>query len=108
MSFGWTAATWLAIGAVTTGVSTIYNGIQSNKAQSRSLAESKRQAAASQQASDQANNKANSKSPDVSGLLGAAGRASGGGQAGTLLTGPQGLASTQLTLGKSTLLGGGG
>lgn len=105
MSFGWTAATWIAIGSM---AATAYQAKETRVSNSRSMRQQADIAKSQQQAADQAQNKANAKSPDVSGILGAAGRASGGGQAGTLLTGPQGLDATSLTLGKSTLLGGGG
>ncbi len=87
---------------------TAYQAKETRVASSRAMRQQSDMAKSQQQAADQANNKANAKRPDVSGMLGAAGRASGGGQAGTLLTGPQGLDASQLTLGKSTLLGGGG
>ena len=55
---------------------------------------------------DQANNNANKKQPNVSGILSAAQQAAKGGVGGTMLTGPQGVDPSTLTLGKSTLLGG--
>lgn len=105
MSFGWTAATWIAIGTAATSV---YSTVTSRNANNRALRQQQAQAKSAQESADRAQNKANAKAPDVAGMLGAAGRASAGGQAGTLLTGPQGLDTTALTLGKSTLLGGGG
>lgn len=105
MSFGWTAATWIAIGSA---AATAYQAKETRVANSRAMRQQAAIAKSQQQAADQANNKANARSPDVSAMMGAAGRASAGGQAGTLLTGPQGLDPTRLTLGKATLLGGGG
>lgn len=106
MSFGWTAATWVAVSAATTAAATLYSAKQSSVSQDRALRESKKQAQANQLAADEANNRANAKTPDVAAMLGAASLASRSGQAGTLLTGPQGLDTSSLTLGKTTLLGG--
>ena len=57
-------------------------------------------------AADQAYNAANRKSPNIAGLLGSAMLASKGGNAGTMLTGPTGVDTKSLTLGRTTLLGG--
>ena len=108
MSFGWTAATWMAISAATTAAVAINSAEKNRTAQNHALDQAKAQAKADQQAADEANNKANAKAPDVSAMLSAAALSSRSGQAGTLLTGPQGIDPASLKLGKSTLLGGGG
>ena len=108
MSFGWTAATWLAIGATTTAAATIYNGEQSRKAQNTANDQAIANAKSQQLAADEANNRANAKSPDSSAALTAAMLAGKSGQSGTMLTGPQGIDPNTLSLGKTTLLGGGG
>ena len=75
---------------------------QQQKAQSEAAERSKGQL----QQSQQAQNAANQKSPDVSGIMEAAGKAAQGGPSGTMLTGPSGVSQADLTLGKNTLLGG--
>jgi hypothetical protein len=57
--------------------------------------------------SEQAQNAANRKAPDAASILSAATQSTqGGGGAGTMLTGPQGIDPNALALGKNTLLGG--
>lgn len=108
MSFGWTAATWMAVSAAATTAVAVYQGEKNRTAQNHALDQAKADAKARQQAADEAQNRANAKTPDVAAMLGAAALASRSGQAGTLLTGPQGINTGSLTLGKTTLLGGGG
>ncbi len=105
MAFGWSAATWIALASA---AATAYSAKETRVGNSRALAQQKAAASASQQAADQAQNKANARSPDSVASLAQATAASRGGQAGTMLTGSQGLDASSLTLGKSTLLGGGG
>ena len=57
------------------------------------------------QQAEQAMNAANQKKPDTSVLLSAVQQAGKGGVSGTTLTGPAGVPSDTLTLGRSTLLG---
>jgi Flp pilus assembly protein TadB len=65
------------------------------------------QMAEQQQATAQQNiNRANQKRPDTQAVLADTQAAAGGGAAGTMLTGPQGIDPQQLALGKNTLLGG--
>lgn len=52
---------------------------------------------------DQANNKANAKTPNIAALLAA--NQSPGGVGSTMLTGPGGVDTSKLTLGRNTLLG---
>lgn len=103
MSFGWTAATWAAIGATAAVVGTASSIDASRKSANMAKDNAKRQ----QLAADEANNKANSKAPNSAALM-AANMANGSmGQSGTMLTGPQGVDTGNLKLGKSSLLGGG-
>lgn len=59
-------------------------------------------------AAEEASNKANQKKPDSDALLSANLTAGKTGQSSTMLTGPAGVDPSTLTLGKTTLLGGGG
>lgn len=106
MSFGWSAATWIAVSAASAGVQIMQMEQQrklQNTAQDRA-----REAAKSQQiAADEAQNKANAKTPDVSALMAANLAASRNGQAGTMLTGPGGIDPNALKLGRTSALGGG-
>lgn len=52
-----------------------------------------------------AQNAANMKTPDIASILARASQMSKGGAGGTMLTGPQGIDTSQLNLGKNTLLG---
>lgn len=97
----------LAVTATVAAVTAVaYNGYQANKAnqqarsaQRDSLASAKKQA----DLADQAVNKANAKTPDLGAmLLGNTGRGAGS----TTLTGPGGVDTSQLLLGRNTLLGG--
>lgn len=74
---------------------------QQKKAQDQALAN----ANATAKAADEANNRANQKQPDTGAILSAAQQAGKAGGSGTMLTGPQGVDPSALTLGKSTLLG---
>ena len=97
-----------AVSAVA-GVATAYGaytGYQANKAnqqqrayQKTALEMSRKQA----DLADQANNKANPKTPDILALH-AANKAPGG-VGSTMLTGPGGVDTSKLTLGRNTLLG---
>ena len=95
----------LAIAATGTGYS-IYAGERAageqEKAQRLSMAEAQKTA----RAADEATNRANQKRPNANAILAAAQQAAKGGMGGTLLTGPQGVNTGELSLGKSTLLGG--
>lgn len=102
MSFGVVAAVAVGIGAI----STINQMDQARKA-SNAQKDAQKQAAADarKQAdlADQATNKANRKTPDLAALL--AGNAMAKGVGTTSLTGPQGVDTSSLTLGKNQLLG---
>lgn len=72
---------------------------EQKKNNAASLAMAKKQA----DLADQANNKANAKVPDIAALL--AGNQAPGGVGSTMLTGPGGVDTSKLTLGRNTLLG---
>lgn len=114
MSFGISAATWAMIGAAT-AVAGVYvqnenmkkaNDLQ-QQAQNQAVESAKKQATAveNQAQVDAANRVKNNKTANAAAALGnqAAGAAGAGG--GTLLTGPQGIDPSSLSLSKSTLLG---
>ena len=69
------------------------------------------QQAAAQQAESQAvkseaaMRRAGQQTPDVAGIMAAAQEGAAGGPSATMLTGPQGIDPSQLSLGRSTLLG---
>ena len=75
---------------------------QQEQAQAQQLAAAQRQ----QRQSEMAINAANRRQPDVGGIMERAGQQAGGGPSSTMLTGPGGVDPTQLSLGRSTLLGG--
>lgn len=81
-----------------------YNGEQQRKAGSQAATQAREQATAA----DQAANKANPKRPSLADALYGNQAAGAGGQAGTMLTGPTGVDPNVLSLGRTTLLGGGG
>lgn len=85
---------------------TIYEGERSATAQNRSQRQALAASRATAQSADEANNRANQKRPNANAILAAAQQAAKGGVGGTLLTGPQGVNTGELSLGKSTLLGG--
>lgn len=101
--FGVSAVT---VAAVAAGAYVGYQGYQANKAnqqqrayQKTTLEMSRKQA----DLADQANNKANAKTPNIAALLAA--NQSPGGVGSTMLTGPGGVDTSKLTLGRNTLLG---
>ena len=95
----------LAIAATGTGYS-IYEGERSAAAQHRSQRQALAASRATAKSADEANNRANQKRPNANAILASAQQAAKGGMGGTLLTGPQGVNPGEMSLGKSTLLGG--
>lgn len=80
--------------------------------QRESLAAAEKQAAESKalmdkqlKASEENTNKAMQKRPNTAGILASAQQAGKSGASGTMLTGPQGISTDSLTLGRATLLG---
>lgn len=74
--------------------------------QNRIQSEALTQAQADQTTAQQNINKANQARPSVAGIIEGTRAGAKGGAAGTMLTGPYGVSNEQLSLGKSTLLGG--
>ena len=95
----------LAIAATGTGYS-IYEGERAATAQKRAQRQALADAKATAQSADEANNRVNQKRPNANAILSAAHQAARGGMGSTMLTGPQGVSPSELSLGKSTLLGG--
>ena len=103
--------TVIAAAAVATTAYTIYNGERAADKQDEALKqqkvaqeEAKTAATQQQQTSEQNINKARQKSPDIAGIQQAA--EAGSRDTSTMLTGPMGVKKEDLSLGKSTLLGG--
>jgi hypothetical protein len=103
--------TVLAVAAATTAAYTIYSGERAADKQDEALgqqrkaqAEAKEAAVQQQSTSEQNINKARQKSPDIAGIQQAA--EAGSRDTSTMLTGPMGVKKEDLSLGKSTLLGG--
>lgn len=100
------AAAWAAVAVSAT------SAYVSNKNANRRAEEANQQAETNAKktadSAAQASNKANQKKPDSDALLSANLTGGQNGLASTLLTGPAGIDPNTLTLGKTTLLGGGG
>lgn len=102
MSGAISATTILA--AVGTAYS-IYNGQRQASMQKDAANKAQTNAAATAKAADEAANRANAKKPNTAAILDQALMAGKTGAAGTMLTGPTGIDLTQLSLGRTTLLG---
>lgn len=105
--------TVLAVAAVASTAYSIYSGERAAEKQQEALgqqrtaqAEAKTAAEKQQATAEQNVNRANAKQPDAGAILSQASQAAKGGPAGTMLTGPMGVNTADLNLGKSTLLGG--
>lgn len=105
-----------AVATVAVGAYSVYSSEKQAKAQASAQQQAQQQALqqqqqqatqAQQQASQaqQAMNAQNQKQPNSGAILSRAQQAGRGGQSGTMLTGPQGVDPSSLTLGKNTLLG---
>jgi uncharacterized protein HemX len=120
-ALGASAATAAATGAAVVGAAaaaagagySIVAGQEGKKQQERAMAQQERaqaqqlaQTQAQQRRSEMAMNAANRRQPDVGGIMERAGQQAGGGPSSTMLTGPGGVDPSQLSLGRSTLLGG--
>ncbi len=103
------AMTSLAMGALALAAAgtaySVYSGERAAGAQSDAQNQAKDAAQKQATQADQALNRANQKSPDTAAILSGAQQAGKAGQSGTMLTGPSGVDSSSLTLGKNTLLG---
>lgn len=99
---------WYVGMSIVAAATAVYSTDSARKAQNNATDVAKAAAKKNQQQSEEATNRANAKTPDVSAMMSANAQAAKGGQSGTMLTGPAGVDPTQLTLGKTSLLGGGG
>lgn len=96
----------LAVAGVLGGVgANAYMQSKALKAQSAAQKKAEQAANAAAQKSEEATNRALAKTPDSLALRSANERQSKGGIAGTMLTGAQGVPSSNLLLGRTTLLG---
>jgi len=105
-AFGWTAAVWSAVAAgvgATAAVASVVEAQDASRRQGHMAADA---AKINAQNTDEANNRANMKAPDSAAMMAANVLAGKAGSGSTMLTGPQGVDQSQLTLGKTTLLGG--
>lgn len=97
-----------AIAAVAGTAYSVYAGEQAKDDRRDGMETAKKNQAKSELAADQAMNRANPKRANTNAALAQAEQAAKGGPSGTMLTGPTGIDQASLSLGKSTLLGGGG
>jgi len=91
----------------------VYAGERASDAQKQAMNEQRQaqqqaatQAASQQRRSAQAMAAANRRQPDMLGIMAGAAEGAGGGPTSTMLTGPSGVSSQDLALGRQTLLGG--
>jgi len=96
------AVTAVAVGAIGANM---YMSNRQEKAQRSAQKQAQQQAQQQVKQAEQDMNRANQKRPDSNALLSAAQQSGRAGASGTMLTGPQGVDQSALTLGKSTLLG---
>ena len=93
------------LGAVIAGAGvSAYSAKKQSDAQKKAQRSAEAQAQKQQQQAEREFNRANAKTPDLAGIVASNKRAEGAGS--TMLTGPQGVDSGSLSLGKNTLLGG--
>ena len=100
----WAITAVAAAVVVSAGVS-YYNGQQQAAANKKAMQQAKENADRQAQLAEQDMNRANQKKADSNALLSAAQQSGKAGASGTMLTGPQGIDTSNLSLGKSTLLG---
>lgn len=101
----WGATQWLAAAAAAGATASVVGGVvqadQSRRAGNMAADSAKTNASAQEQQF----NKLNGKQPDTAAALDQNMQAGKNGPSGTLLTGPQGIDPSKLTLGRNTLLG---
>ena len=95
----------LAAAAVAGAAISYQNGQEQKKAAERASQQAQQNADKQAADADQAMNRANQKKPDTSAILSAAQQSGKSGPSGTMVTGPQGVDPSSLSLGKTTLLG---
>ncbi len=91
----------------------VYAGERASDAQKQAMGEQRQaqqqaatQAASQQRRSAQAMAAANRRQPDMGAIMAGAAEGAGGGPTSTMLTGPSGVSSQDLALGRQSLLGG--
>ncbi len=84
-----------------------YNANRQRKDMKKANAAAQAAALRQEKQMEQQMNAANKKRPDTNSMLANASQSARAGQSGTMLTGPTGIDPNALTLGKTTLLGGG-
>ena len=89
---------------VTAAAASVYSAKKQSDAQKKAQRSAEAQAQKQQQQAEREFTRANAKPPDRAGIVASNKRAAGAGS--TMLTGPQGVDSGSLSLGKNTLLGG--
>ena len=99
------SATTLIAATAVTAAATVYSGRKQEKRAREAAAQAQRNADKQAKAAEEATNKAEQKSANAAARLDEAALAGKAGMSGTMLTGPQGIDSSQLMLGKNTLLG---
>jgi hypothetical protein len=105
-ALGASAMTALAVGATAGSLAQGHQaGKQQKKIAQQSAAQAEQMAARQEAQADQAFNRANKKKPNAGAMAAANQQAALAGGAGTMLTGPMGVAPDELQLGKNTLLG---
>jgi type II secretory pathway pseudopilin PulG len=96
------------VGAAVLGAgASVASSSKAASAQKSAQQANERQAAQNAQRSEEQFNRANQKVPDIAGMLARNQQAANQGLAATFLTGPGGVSNSSLSLGKTTLLGGG-
>lgn len=106
MSFGWSAAAWMAVSTAVGAAASVVQADKARRSQNQANDAARARAEQLAAATTRAENKAG-KAPDLGALLGTNALANKSGAGSTLLTGPQGVDPSRLTLGRNTLLGGG-
>ena len=92
--------------AAVIGTAIAYNSAQDQKKAARqAAAQAEQQATKQARDADRAFNRANQKAPNAGAMLAANQQSALAGGAGTMLTGPMGVAPDDLQLGRNTLLG---
>ena len=101
------AITAITVGSATAGLMALQYDAQRDalKAQQRAQDEATRQARLQAQQAERDFNRVNQKRPNVAAMMGANAAAASGGVGSTMLTGPQGVDTSTMRLGRTTLLG---
>ncbi len=95
----------VAVAGLSAGVS-YYQGQKQEKAMEKAAKQAEKQAADTAARAEQDINRKNAKKPNYAALAAGNALAAQSGQGSTMLTGPAGVNSSDLLLGKNTLLGG--